>query len=260
MRIKNIAIRLKNEEAALENKTAVFVYGTLRRHMSNHRLLANAKLLSGQCWTYGKLFDTGLGYPAMGLDMEARVYGELYLISEHELQQLDDLEGYYGKEGPNHYERIKTQVYTDAEEIDAEAYIFEPDQVEGLEHIEHEDWKYHLLQHQQSFLYFGYGSMMDDKRLISDRVSHLFEQVIGRGILKGFSLKFTRKAFDGGRADIIEDEGVVEGKVYRIEKEALDYLEYREGLRGGIYRPIFVNLEISGSEVQDVLAFVVVDF
>lgn len=58
-----------------------------------------------------------------------------------------------------------------------------------------------------------------------------------------------------GRADIVEDGGYVEGKVYEIPKEALKYLYRREGAPY-VYRPTFVEVEVAGKKVQ-ALTFVV---
>ncbi|WP_331713711.1 gamma-glutamylcyclotransferase family protein [Lentibacillus sp. JNUCC-1] len=91
------------------------------------------------------------------------------------------------------------------------------------------DWKVHHLIKQPSFLYFAYGSCMDDARFKAQQADQFFTDVLGQGVLKGYTLRFTRKQHDGGRADIVEEGGVVEGKVYRVTPEVLPYLYKREG-------------------------------
>ncbi len=69
----------------------VFVYGTLRKGERNDYLLKNATCIKEHCWTFGELYDTGYCYPAIKLSNEARVYGELYEVSDSELIELDQL-------------------------------------------------------------------------------------------------------------------------------------------------------------------------
>ncbi len=47
-------------------KHLIFVYGTLRKNQPDHYLLDDALLVAEYAWTSGRLFDTGLGYPAVG--------------------------------------------------------------------------------------------------------------------------------------------------------------------------------------------------
>lgn len=59
-----------------------------------------------------------------------------------------------------------------------------------------------------------------------------------------------------GRADIVEEGGRVEGKVYNIPVRALkEYIYRREGVPFA-YRPTFVTLDLNGKKVQ-ALTFVV---
>lgn len=123
------------------NKKLVFVYGTLRKGEHNHTLLKGAVLLSPQCWTYGKLYDTGLGYPCMTPAGQYRVIGELYAVTNEELYLVDQLEGYAGPGQHNDYERIYHPVYTDDQEYCAYLYVYSNEQVANLACIESGDWK-----------------------------------------------------------------------------------------------------------------------
>ncbi|WP_428912544.1 gamma-glutamylcyclotransferase [Niallia sp. Krafla_26] len=42
-------------------------------------------MFAEQCWTNGKLFDSGYGYPAMKQSASSHVYGELYSVTDTEL-------------------------------------------------------------------------------------------------------------------------------------------------------------------------------
>ena len=118
----------------------VFVYGTLRQNESNHAFMDGAELVSEQAYIYGQLWDTGLGYPAVVLSQQSRVYGELYCVNTEQLQQLDVLEGYYGPEGPNDYERVKQTVYTPVQIYIAYVYIYDQPPVGGV-CLQSGDWK-----------------------------------------------------------------------------------------------------------------------
>lgn len=239
-------------------KHYVFVYGTLRKHQGNHHLLEQADLVADQCWTYGKLYDVGCGYPAMTVG-EKRVYGELYQLTDKELDRLNGLEGYNGPGKNNHYDRIDQTIYADFGSFTAYVYIYYPEQATQLKEIPSVDWKCYQSLNRDTFYYFAYGSCMDDERFTKQGVAHHFMDVVGRGVLQNFELAFTRIAADGGRADIVEGYGSVEGKVYQVDAEARAYLDKREGANSNIYRPTFVDIEVEGGLLTDVLTYVVVD-
>lgn len=237
----------------------VFVYGTLRQHERNHHLLHGATCLAKHGWTHGVLYDTGLGYPAMAQHKLKRVYGELYKINQEQLQALDHLEGYVGKGKSNHYERLTQEIYTDHGTFEAEVYVFSPTNVNQLEEIPYGDWKCHQYLEQDKFLYFAYGSCMDDERFRLAGVHEQFQQIKGCGLAKHFSVAYTHRATDGGRADMIESDQWVEGKVYEINKETLIYLFKREGVHTNVYRPAFIDVEIDGILYHPVLTFLVIE-
>lgn len=241
----------------------VFVYGSLRQHESNYHLLDGAKLVVEQAYVYGELWDTGFGYPAVVLSGQTKVYGEVYQVSEEQLHILDQLEGYNGPGQSNHYERIEQTVYTDHQSLTAQMYVY-VERPENDTHIPSGDWKVERIldgNMNQPLIYFAYGSCMDTARFEEHDVDQLFENVLGHGLLDDYKMKFTYRAADGyGRADLVESKGsAVEGKLYEIGQEALEYLYVREGVGAGIYRPTFVNVEHRGERLQNVFTFTVVD-
>ena len=86
--------------------TLLFVYGTLKRGCSNHRLLAGQAFLGLARTPPGfRLYDLG-GYPgiaALTTDREG-VVGELWSVDDEALRQLDEFEGVH--EGLYRRERI----------------------------------------------------------------------------------------------------------------------------------------------------------
>lgn len=244
----------------MEQKHVIFVYGTLRRNENNHHLLAGATMIAEQAWTMGSLFDTGSGYPAFIQNKENRVYGELYEIDDKELTDLDILEGYFGKGQENNlYDRITQKISTDQGEYEAFIYVMEKDEKDYIK-IRCGDWKvYQRLVNEKVIPYFAYGSCMDDARFIEANVNHYFQNKMGRGLLDGYSLRFTRKVYDGGRADMVEEGGTVEGLVYQIPKEAIPYLYSREGVYSDCYRPAFVQIKMENNILVEALTFIVVN-
>jgi len=237
----------------------VFVYGTLRQHESNHHFLNKAKCMARQAWTNGVLYDTGQGYPAMVLNKERRVYGEVYEINSLLLKKLDELEDYEGEGRDNLYDRVVQKIHTDFGLVDAHVYVFKPDQITDLEEIPFGDWRCHLHLTQEDFLYFAYGSCMDDERFEQAGVKQEFSKVIGCGMAKNYKVAYTCKSHDGGRADMVESEGIVEGKVYQINQKTLKYLFRREGVKDQIYRPAFIEVVIDGIQYDNALTFFVID-
>jgi gamma-glutamylcyclotransferase (GGCT)/AIG2-like uncharacterized protein YtfP len=83
----------------------VFVYGSLKKGLGNHRLLEKSKYL-GRCFVEGryKMLNLG-GFPGLvqsGQFAETRIVGEVYQITEDTLRSLDWLEGH-----PRFYTRHK---------------------------------------------------------------------------------------------------------------------------------------------------------
>ena len=269
----------------------VFVYGTLRRGERNsHRLNhPTTKLVCEQSWIEDRayrLVDTG-NYPVLevvqqkGIDpMDNRIIGEVYRISSETLEELDWLEGYDSSPSSSEeilYDRVRVRVESDNHKdkpLEALVYISSAF-VNNSRLVKANDWKWHkfLLWHDSqgassTFLYFAYGSCMDDERLKEASVNDLFEPV-GIAKVEGYRLAFTRKASDGGRADLVEDREnrhAVEGVVYKCTSRALHYLIGREGAPR-TYRPAYLQLSLqhpyndNGKPLEQVsvLSFVVRD-
>ncbi|MEK1831955.1 hypothetical protein AAAC51_32870 [Priestia megaterium] len=54
---------------------------------------------------------------------------------------------------------------------------------------------------------------------------------------------------------MVEEGGVVEGKLYRVPPEAITYLYGREGVDNNGYRPAIISVEHEGKMVDHVLTF-----
>ncbi|MGY3717791.1 gamma-glutamylcyclotransferase [Sutcliffiella cohnii] len=240
----------------MESTHIVFVYGTLRKNERNHRLLEGSRLIAEQAWTTGVMYDTGLHYPALQKSSTGRVYGELYEVNDHTLSSLDRLEGYQAHRSDNLYDRVSQSINTDKGTYEAYVYIMVNNNMLQRK-IHGGDWKVYQLEKKPKFYYFAYGSCMDNERFQLANVDHHFQKVTGKGTLPGYSLRFTWRSLDGGRADIVEEDGVVEGKVYELASDALPYLYDREGVDASCYRPAVIEVEME-EEVLEVLTFIVV--
>lgn len=117
----------------------VFVYGTLRKEQTNAHYMQGAICIADKAWTYGKLFDTNEGYPAMTYSSEEKVYGEVYEVNDEILHKLDDLEEYTGNAETDLYDRITQTVYATDREIEAYVYIAQ-DKKMILKVIDSGDW------------------------------------------------------------------------------------------------------------------------
>ncbi|WRP04834.1 gamma-glutamylcyclotransferase [Rossellomorea aquimaris] len=235
----------------------VFVYGTLRKHESNHFLLKEAILVREQAWVEGVLYDTKRGYPAIK-EGNGTTYGELYKIDSSLLSPLDELEDFIEEREDNLYLRKRKLVHTDNGPQEAFVYYSENEEL-FQEEILSGDWKVHrfLNEKPDRILYFAYGSCMDDERFKLARVDHHFQNCLGAGVLEGYSMKYLFKVHDGGRGDIIEDGGTMEGVVYDLPQQAVEYLFTREGVAPGWYRAAFIDIQMGGKLYKDVLTFIV---
>lgn len=238
----------------------IFVYGTLRHGESNHHFLNKSRCLVGQAWTYGALFDTNRGYPVMKADNNKRVIGEVYEITESALALIDELEGYQPNGTNNLYERAMVDVQHDSgQTFKVITYITGHSLSNTTGIIESGDWKVYRYLQKDKLLYYAYGSCMDNERFKQANVDHYFRDMMGVGILEGYGLRFSHSTADGGKADIVEaDEEHVEGKVYHVPSEAIDYLYKREGVYTNSYRPAVVTITIDGKSTE-VLTFIVVE-
>jgi len=225
----------------------------------HHDKLGKSKRIAEQAWVSGELYNTHEYYPALIKGSE-KVYGELYEVSDDALSVLDELEEYSGNPERDLYHRIRIQVTTDTNVHEAYTYVWNEKRKSMLsDKVPFQNWKVAAMLDDEDILYFAYGSCMDDERFKKAGVDHLFMDCLGRGVLQGYSLKFDMKGALGNASDIVEDGGTVEGKVYRINSEALDYLFIREGVETGHYRPAIISLLLNGKPTDSVLTFLVLD-
>ncbi|RLJ74391.1 gamma-L-glutamyl-butirosin B gamma-L-glutamyl cyclotransferase [Salisediminibacterium halotolerans] len=123
----------------LNQHILVFVYGTLLKGEPNHGYLTEAACLEEHCCTNGRLVDTGEGYPALIKDDYAAVKGELYAVTDSQLKNINRLEGYFGENRANLYERKTLNVYSDSQTYSAFVYLFE--NPGNLPYITENDWR-----------------------------------------------------------------------------------------------------------------------
>ncbi|SDX38577.1 Uncharacterized conserved protein YtfP, gamma-glutamylcyclotransferase (GGCT)/AIG2-like family [Marininema mesophilum] len=241
-----------------QKKTLLFVYGSLRKGEEVDHYLKDAEPVALQAWIEGTLVDMGGKYPGLILSSNKRVYGEVYRVTEEQLTIVDQWEDYLPGREDNLFERKVVKVGTDRGEVEAEVYVYARPSEKWMKAIPSGDWRSRLLRGNE-FLYFAYGSCMDDERFTTQGVADEFLSMEGCGVLKGYAMRYTLPFADGGRADIVEDDDIVEGKVYRINGKGLEYLLWREGVQQQTYRPVWLPIQLNGELVSDVLSFTVVD-
>ena len=104
--------------------------------------------------------------------------------------------------------------------------------------------------------YFAYGSNMDTVRMVERNID--FSQRI-HAILKGYSLKFNKVAYDNpkeGKANIVPDEkGIVEGVLYDISESDLSNLDKYEGYPIH-YDRIKVKVQLDDGQEVDAVTYI----
>ena len=246
----------------MKDNYSVFVYGTLRKGEKYADLLKDAACIASQAWVNGCLYETEKGYPALVKSEADICYGEVYTVNADELAMLDVLEGFEKNSETNLFIRKKIDVNTDQETFEAYVYFLADNNKDMLkEQILTGDWKLSewLKQRPERIFYFAYGSCMDTERIGTDGAAELFNQDVLVGRLAGYSLCYSLESTDGGRADIKEGEGYVEGILYTVTQETIEYLFRREGVNAGRYRPAFVTVEVNGQIFTNVLTFSVIN-
>ena len=111
----------------------VFVYGTLLRGESNHRLLKNAEFV-GEARTASEYDLVNLGaFPGMVSGGNTSIKGEIFSVDDGTLRALDRLEGH-----PRFYRRTKMEVDGFGA---VEGYLFPRSRMNGYDCIESGDWR-----------------------------------------------------------------------------------------------------------------------
>lgn len=121
------------------NSNPVFVYGTLRKGGSNHFRMAGSDFV-GEGKVPGMMYRIDW-YPALLCGGHTKVKGEVYMISDAALEDLDRFEGILpDAEQPREYRRVKVPVTLSDKDI-REAWVWE--WIGGLkeaEPLDGEDW------------------------------------------------------------------------------------------------------------------------
>merc|ERR1740124_267210 len=117
------SIRGKKMSAA--QKTAVFVYGTLKRGHYNHKFLTASNSICLGRYTTSQTFpmvvdEYYVPYLLPAIGSGRRVTGEVYLVDSETFAALDGLEGF-----PDYYDRVQVDVHPVAEEAGAGGVVAE---------------------------------------------------------------------------------------------------------------------------------------
>lgn len=104
------------------SKHFVFVYGTLKKGYSNHRLLAGANFVgNGVVFGYRLVRITSIPGAIPGPTLSSKIHGEVWEINAHQLDMCDQLEGH-----PHVYTRTPMHVHTDKGNVTAWGYVLSP--------------------------------------------------------------------------------------------------------------------------------------
>jgi gamma-glutamylaminecyclotransferase len=117
----------------VEQRTRVFVYGTLLAGERNHRLLEGARLIAeGRTVAAFTLYNLG-GFPGMVAGGNQAVPGEVYEVDEPALAAMDRLEGH-----PTFYERTSIHL-EDGSAV--QAYLLRSEQILSSPVIPSGSWR-----------------------------------------------------------------------------------------------------------------------
>lgn len=114
----------------------VAVYGSLRKSLSNHRVLDGAKYLGNyESEPIFSMFDVGM-YPAIKESGNTSIILEIYRIDENILKRLDILEG-YDPEDPDSCYYVRTTINTPF----GESFIYTfPHDTSYYKQVQNGDW------------------------------------------------------------------------------------------------------------------------
>ena len=116
---KNEAVKPTRDE-----KYKLFVYGTLKQGFNNHKYLLSEASFLGREYLEGNFTMIEMGmFPGVIAGGEGTgVYGEVYAVTEKELEACDGLEGH-----PSFYKRTEME----SEFGDSFIYLLPPDYLDG---------------------------------------------------------------------------------------------------------------------------------
>lgn len=115
----------------MERNINVYVYGSLRAGMGNHRLLREAEFVREHV-IYGYTMISFGAFPALVPTGKSHAVVEQYRVNEEEFQRLDMLEGY-----PHFYDRCLLD--TPDGEV-AWVYFIDDQELLNRGVVEHGDW------------------------------------------------------------------------------------------------------------------------
>jgi gamma-glutamylaminecyclotransferase len=121
----------------------VFVYGTLRKHGSNYYSYMTKSKYLGEAETILKYNIREKGLPFLTKENKHHVKGDLFMVSQTQLEDIDILEGH-----PNFYKREKIKVKSKHGTFDAWAYFNDGERIgkstdEYVGVFQHDDINYY---------------------------------------------------------------------------------------------------------------------
>lgn len=129
--MSNVVTEASMKEEPKDDKSYVFVYGTLLKGFGNHEHLLARDPIHSDCFIVGRMVSLG-GFPgAIDIDVADRhIKGEVYEVTPFDLKRLDRLEGYRGPDSQdNMYNRVLVDVIINlpggGEQILEEVYTYE---------------------------------------------------------------------------------------------------------------------------------------
>lgn len=96
---------MTKQQNTKEDRVLIAVYGTLRKELGNHSIIAKAVYL-GNFSSYAgfTMYDIG-AFPALVNNGCTSIEFEVYAVNKDEAEAVDRLEGFNGPKSYNHYEK-----------------------------------------------------------------------------------------------------------------------------------------------------------
>jgi len=109
----------------MKKNIPVFVYGSLRKGMHLHSYMGKSKLV-GFGYVDGYTLHSLGSFPGINAgEPDNRLYGELYMVNDEVLADLDHIEGYRADEQAyNFYNRVKETAVIDGNEHKCFLYVY----------------------------------------------------------------------------------------------------------------------------------------
>ena len=198
------------------NLHRIFVYGTLMSGEYNHDLIASQVLEGTGFIRNFNLYNLG-HYPGIRPSdySDHVVYGEVYLVDDRILEQVNRLEG----EG-SLYILQHVEVQMESKTVTAGVYVYNHKCLKK-NRIHSGYWK-------QQKIYIAYGSNMNDHQMLSVRCPSA--KCLGTSVLDGYKLLFRENKAGNIYATIEEDSrSSVPVVLWAIDQKSEDELDRCEG-------------------------------